>query len=321
MVGAPYRVAGKTYIPRDNPDYTARGLASWYGEAFHGRLTANGEIYDVEGLTAAHPTMPLPSYARVTNLANGRSIIVRVNDRGPFAHDRVIDLSSKVADVLDFKRQGTARVQVDYVGPARLDGLDDQMLMASYSEGGAPARRQQSRDAIMVAQAPAPRLRPVAATYQQPTYQPQQAPMAIQPGGWETYGDDPLGPLIMRTGFASGYAPETQPTAAQAAIDTIAIRPDLRAALDRAAERRARELGLVPHSTTVVQLGSFGNPDNAARAVHDFAHFGQAVARTKQVNGRDLTVVTVALAPSVSPDAVVQAAAAAGLSGAFVVNH
>ena len=116
VVGDAYRVAGMTYIPRDNPRYSATGLASWYGEAFHGRLTANGEVYDVNGMTAAHPTMPLPSYARVTNLQNGRSMIVRVNDRGPFAHDRIIDLSSRVADMLDMKDQGTARVQVDYVG-------------------------------------------------------------------------------------------------------------------------------------------------------------------------------------------------------------
>ncbi len=132
VVGDSYKVAGKTYTPTTNPRFSETGYASWYGEAFHGRLTANGEVYDVNGLTAAHPTLPLPSYARVTNLQNGRTMIVRINDRGPFAKDRIIDLSSRVADMLDVKDQGTAKVEVDYVGPARMDGRDEKMLLASY---------------------------------------------------------------------------------------------------------------------------------------------------------------------------------------------
>src|SRR5690606_4760237 len=100
VVGKPYRIAGKTYIPRDDRDYTATGTASWYGSAVHRRLTANGEVYDMNALTAAHPTLPLPSYARVTNTKNGKSVIVRINDRGPFAHNRIIDLSQRAADML-----------------------------------------------------------------------------------------------------------------------------------------------------------------------------------------------------------------------------
>ncbi len=111
LVGHPYRIAGKTYYPAENPHYSAVGLASWYGDAFHGRRTANGEVYDMHSLTAAHPTMPLPSYARVTNLTNGYSVIVRVNDRGPYHGGRVMDVSSRVADVLDFKGAGTAQNQ------------------------------------------------------------------------------------------------------------------------------------------------------------------------------------------------------------------
>ena len=114
-------------------------MASWYGDAFHGRRTANGEVYDMRSFTAAHPTMPLPSYARVTNLANGYSIIVRVNDRGPYHGGRVMDVSSRVADVLDFKNAGTAKVKVDYVGPAPLEGSDDSTLLASLRTNGAPA--------------------------------------------------------------------------------------------------------------------------------------------------------------------------------------
>jgi rare lipoprotein A len=135
MVGKPYKVKGKWYKPREDRNYSKTGAASWYGDAFHGRLTANGEVYDMTHLTAAHPTMPLPSYARVTNTANGASVIVRINDRGPFAHNRIIDLSKRAAELLDYKHVGVARVQVEYVGRAPLHGRDDNYLLASYKPG------------------------------------------------------------------------------------------------------------------------------------------------------------------------------------------
>lgn len=135
QIGKPYKVRGKVYYPKEDKHYKKTGLASWYGDAFHGRLTANGEVYDMTHLTAAHPTMPLPSYARVTNLENGSSVIVRVNDRGPYSNNRLIDLSSRAADMLDYKRVGTAKVKVEYVGRAPLDGEDDSYLMASYRPG------------------------------------------------------------------------------------------------------------------------------------------------------------------------------------------
>jgi rare lipoprotein A len=138
-VGNAYTVAGRTYFPETDPNYTAEGIASWYGRDFHGRRTANGEIYDMHAISAAHPTLPIPSYVRVTNLANRRSLIVRVNDRGPFKDDRVIDLSSKSADLLDFKGNGLARVRIEYVGRASLDGSDDRRLMATLRNDGQPA--------------------------------------------------------------------------------------------------------------------------------------------------------------------------------------
>lgn len=141
MVGKPYKIKGKWYKPKEEPGYVKVGSASWYGDAFHGRLTANGEVYDMTHLTAAHPTMPLPSYARVTNQKNGSSVVVRVNDRGPFAHGRIIDLSKRAAEMLDYKHSGVAKVKVEYLGRAPLHGRDDQYLMASYSPGkGAPSR-------------------------------------------------------------------------------------------------------------------------------------------------------------------------------------
>lgn len=139
-VGKPYRVAGRWYTPRENPRYTAVGNASWYGDAFHGRKTANGEVYDKYAYTAAHPTLPLPSYARVTNLNNSRSIIVRVNDRGPFHGGRIIDLSERVAHALEFKHIGTVRVKVDYVQRASTAGSDDRKLIATLRTDGTLAQ-------------------------------------------------------------------------------------------------------------------------------------------------------------------------------------
>lgn len=123
-VGNPYQIAGVWYTPKEDRYYDRRGIASWYGEEFHGRLTANGEVFDMMALTAAHPTMPLPSYAEVTNIRNGRTIMVRVNDRGPYKHNRLIDLSKKSAQVLGFDRAGTTPIRVRYVGRAPLNGDD-----------------------------------------------------------------------------------------------------------------------------------------------------------------------------------------------------
>jgi rare lipoprotein A len=134
-VGKPYVVAGQTYVPEEDPNYRAEGLASWYGDEFHGRLTANGEIYDMNAITAAHPTLPMPSYARVTNLANRKSIIVRINDRGPYHRNRVIDLSVRTAQLLEFHGHGVVRVRVEYVGRAPLDGSDDRVLLATLRQG------------------------------------------------------------------------------------------------------------------------------------------------------------------------------------------
>jgi rare lipoprotein A len=161
LVGHPYTIAGRTYYPSENSHYAAVGFASWYGDAFHGRRTANGEVYDMRSLSAAHPTMPLPSYARVTNLGNGYSMIVRVNDRGPYSPGRIMDVSSRVADMLDFKSAGTAKVKVEYVGPAPLAGTDDSTLVASLRTDGRPATLDGSpASPAMVAEAEPPQQSP-----------------------------------------------------------------------------------------------------------------------------------------------------------------
>lgn len=148
-VGKPYVVAGKTYVPAEPDKYKAEGLASWYGDDFHGRLTANGEVFDMNSIAAAHPTLPMPSYVRVTNLDNKRSMVVRVNDRGPYHDNRVIDVSHRAADLLGFKTTGTARVRVEYVGRAPLEGSDDIQLASTLRMNGKPA----DASTVMVASA------------------------------------------------------------------------------------------------------------------------------------------------------------------------
>ncbi|HUB86115.1 MAG TPA: septal ring lytic transglycosylase RlpA family protein [Rhizomicrobium sp.] len=117
-IGNPYQIDGTWYYPREQPNYDETGIASWYGPTFYGHRTANGEMYDGKAMTAAHRTLPMPVNVRVTNLDNGRSVVVRVNDRGPYAKGRIIDLSEAAARELDVIRTGTARVRVTYLARA-----------------------------------------------------------------------------------------------------------------------------------------------------------------------------------------------------------
>ncbi len=125
-LGKPYTVGGRKFYPKANSNYDKVGVASWYGGRFHRRQTANGEWYDMNDITAAHKTLPIPSYARVTNLATGKKLIVRINDRGPFVNTRIIDLSRKSADLLGTRKAGLKKVRVEYLGPAplRTNGSD-----------------------------------------------------------------------------------------------------------------------------------------------------------------------------------------------------
>jgi rare lipoprotein A len=179
-VGKPYTVAGVTYTPEVDNHYSKVGLASWYGDDFHGRYTANGEIFDMNAISAASPTLPLPSYARVTNLQNHRSLVVRVNDRGPYVAGRLIDVSVRAARLLGFYGDGVAKVKVEYVGLAPLKGSSDRQLAQTLRDKDAPAPRvkvaaanapSSSRayfdpkpmGAAMPRHAPVPRARPYAA--------------------------------------------------------------------------------------------------------------------------------------------------------------
>ncbi|MFD1944014.1 septal ring lytic transglycosylase RlpA family protein [Paradevosia shaoguanensis] len=172
LVGKPYTVRGQVYTPKEDPSYVAQGKASWYGADFHGRLTANGEIFSANAISGAHPTLPLPSYVRVTNLDNGRSLVVRVNDRGPYLPGRLMDVSARAADLLGFMNRGSANIQVNYVGPAPLQGDDTRVLLASLNsstvqEQGntrlAMVEPQQTRPAVQQVAQAAPAPQPPAA--------------------------------------------------------------------------------------------------------------------------------------------------------------
>lgn len=132
-VGSSYRIKGQRYTPRETYDFTQTGVASWYGPNFHGKKTANGEIFDKYDLTAAHKTLQMPSIIRVTNLENGRSTILRVNDRGPFSKGRVLDVSERAAEVLDFKHKGTARVKIQVLS-------QESREVASIAKSGGSTR-------------------------------------------------------------------------------------------------------------------------------------------------------------------------------------
>lgn len=125
-VGNPYQINGVWYYPKEDPFYDETGIASWYGTDFHGKATANGERYDMDALTAAHRTLPMPTVVRVTNLENGRSLRLRVNDRGPYARGRIIDVSRRAATLLGFQANGTARVRVQYEGLAEVGASPPQ---------------------------------------------------------------------------------------------------------------------------------------------------------------------------------------------------
>ncbi|MGQ0741281.1 MAG: septal ring lytic transglycosylase RlpA family protein [Alphaproteobacteria bacterium] len=160
-IGQPYTVNGTNYVPREQPDYDTTGVASWYGAKFHGRLTANGEVFDRNKLTAAHPTLPLPTQVRVTNVENGRSVVLRVNDRGPFIGDRIIDVSERAAEMLGFRNNGLANVQVTLLGSA--DGKQ---------KPGVERPEREPEAAPVIAAAPVP---PVHASVVAPLPAPAQA--------------------------------------------------------------------------------------------------------------------------------------------------
>lgn len=168
-VGQPYQINGTWYYPAEDFEYDETGIASWYGEAFHAKTTANGEIFDLNGLTAAHKTLPMPSIVQVTNLENGRSLKLRVNDRGPFVRGRIIDVSRRAAQLLGFEEQGTAKVRVQILVPESI-----QVAAIARQNGVEPGRAAPAGEKPLAA----PRAPVVAQALSTPGAAPQPTPPA-----------------------------------------------------------------------------------------------------------------------------------------------
>lgn len=331
QTGKPYKVKGRWYYPREDKNYAAVGRASWYGSAFHGRLTANGEVYDMAHLTAAHPTMPLPSYARVTNLATGSSVIVRVNDRGPYEYDRVIDLSQKAAEMLDYQHHGTANVKVEYVGRAPLDGNDDSFLLASYRPGNGDMIGQPATGVMMAMNGPTPTSRPmpVPAMAAMPGSAPvpQDSPFSVQPA----YGNDmpplpasvPVPSPRPASGFGvanaahiggmAGYASDRLAAFAYAEERTYGSILTANAVSSAWKRRNADEQG------EYIELGLFDTLD-AVRKLESALPRSATVKREKIPTENGESYELTATAAKGDNDALLRAAWKAGAKDAFIVR-
>jgi rare lipoprotein A len=274
-IGAPYKIDGVTYTPQEEFNHVETGVASWYGPGFHGKSTANGEAYDQSARTAAHRTLQMPSIVRVTNLDNGMSTVVRINDRGPFARSRVIDLSRTAAQELDIVRNGTAHVRIDQLQAESLAVKDVAI------GGGGPAEQQAA-----VAQVSSGRYAPAQAPVQQAPVQtaayvppPAPAPVYAQPAPTQ-----PVWPTNQRSAAvepAPAYAPAANagPTVASLANGTT----------------------LQPSSGFYVQTGAFTTPENAERQRGAVSSYGASEISQASAGGRD--VYRVRLGPYTTPDA------------------
>lgn len=338
QLGKPYQVRGKWYYPKEDKHYAKVGLASWYGDAFHGRLTANGEVYDMTHLTAAHPTMPLPSYARVTNLKTGSSVIVRVNDRGPYHEGRIIDVSQRAAEMLDYANIGTAEVKVEYVGRAPLDGNDDQYLMASYHPGNRiPDPSDGLPTGVMVAMnGPSPSLPVGAAAVPFPgqltnsDQVPQEQPvMSLQAPGSGDVALPDFGPIVPERPEIN--LPPNSPfaMASLSYADERVGRADVFAALDGAGMSPADIVRswkqsnpqTPPVTPDYVAAGSFEDAAEATRVAAALSQFGRTEVQRSELDGEDWYSVNLYPDGHGSLDEILQAAWSHGAPDALVVRN
>ncbi|MER9604252.1 septal ring lytic transglycosylase RlpA family protein [Mesorhizobium sp. M0243] len=335
QLGKPYQVRGKWYYPREDKRYAKVGLASWYGDAFHGRLTANGEVYDMTHLTAAHPTMPLPSYARVTNLKTGSSVIVRVNDRGPYHEGRIIDVSERAAQMLDYANTGTAQVKVEYVGRAPLDGDDDQYLMASYHPGNrAPDPSDGLPTGVMVAMnGPSPSLPAGAAAVPFPGQLTDSG--AVQPvmsTQSSAYGDLALpdfGPIVPerpqinlppQSPFAVASLSYADERVERASNAFAAMGGDGMSPADVLQSWKRQPPPAGP-STDYVAAGSFEDAGEAKRIAAQLAAFGKIEIQRSELDGEDWYSVNLYPDGHRNLDEMLQAAWSHGAPDALAVRN
>lgn len=328
-VGKPYQVGGEWYSPNENFQYDETGLASWYGPGFHGNRTANGETFDSNELTAAHRTLPMPSLVRVTNLENGKSVVVRVNDRGPFAKGRIIDVSSRAADLLGFKSNGVAKVRV-------------QILEAESRAIAEGAKKRMGQRETMVASNSQPIIRPVDDNSDQvdsgsnqadnvnpndvPSVQVSDADNALaQDNAPQTASldkvdsvplDAPEPGTVLKKGSASSTLQVRQTSEKPlAAVEPKLVPPKFKSRLPEpqltTVEGKTKngrfypapvvEQGQAkPDSQIYVQAGAFASKDNASKLLAKLTKFGKAGISEAMVNGTNF--YRVRLGPISSPD-------------------
>lgn len=282
-VGKPYQIDGAWYYPGEDPNYNETGIASWYGPGFHEKTTANGELYDQNELTAAHKTLPMPSLVRVTNLDNGRAIVVRVNDRGPYANGRVIDLSQRGAQLLGFEGGGTAKVRVQ--------------ILAEESRAIAAAARQ-GTPAPILAELDGPPPKPV----------PRSPIEVTGPAG--ASGAGPTVGKVTAAGIVGTPIPPPS-TVAGAVVGGRFVPAPVVAELP---------VGRGPENI-FVQIGAFGSAENVARARSRLTAIGQPVSVTATQAGKQ-TLQRVRVGPLDSvdrADTVLNQIIQAGLTEAKIV--
>lgn len=265
-IGTPYEVDGTWYYPREEPDYDETGVASWYGPTFHGKHTANGEVFDSNSLSAAHRTLPMPVNVRVTNLENGRSLVLRVNDRGPFARGRIIDVSAHAAQLLGFYGTGTAKVRVTYVSRADLPGGGAQ-------PSDTPAAIASALPAVPAGQVQMASLTPVPGASTAPAAAPPPAAIEplpsraapdVQPTGQVTQVPvPPVTHMYVQAGAFSIHANAERLKNRFAAAGNLSI-----SAIDRKGQRLYR-----------VRIGPFDDVGAADAALQRLVGFGNSDAR------------------------------------------
>ncbi len=285
-IGKPYQIQGTWYYPAEDYEYVETGIASWYGAQFHGRRTANGEVYDMNALTAAHRTLPMPSFVRVTNLENGRSLILKVNDRGPFARNRIIDISRRGAQLLGFHSAGTARVRVQIMADRSRVIATRMKSQIQLAEAGTP---------ITVARLPKPAvateslaLPPGAKTV------PGRVEPVPNPAPAPPRGRDPFNP------GANGLAAKTLASPGPES-GAVTVEP-------------------VTKTNIFIQAGAFSRFDNANKVMARLSPLGSVNITSVLVNGLDLFRVRVGPLSSVAgADRMLERVIRSGYSNARII--
>lgn len=316
IIGKPYEISGTTYYPAEDPSYDEIGMGSWYGPGFHGKKTASGERFNQNDLTAAHPTLPMPSILRVTNLANGQSVIVRVNDRGPFKKGRIVDLSKKAAERIGM--HSTMKVRVQYLEKETeeyIASLDAQDKKSSFLD----MKPYNDRDKETQANAPLQSI--TSADLESPTASPSPAPVMVAPEKETTnrYAVEeeqdrlevlrPASTLrnvpVQSSGKTLAKADKAEAKAAPAANEKFSP------------PKKAEQL--VANGKYFVQLGAFSNKDNADKLVKKLSGMSGIASEKQERGGKTMWRVRAGpFKDSKAAEAALDKAKAAGASDARI---